>query len=386
MPAGVNGTPTAIALLLLSLWTAAGCGDSSASGGGGTGGAPLEGGAATGGDGGQGGVAPDPLGPWVFVPTEVAGLPAVWGGIVAEASPGVAYLAAGMKGQFGLPSTEVVRVEQKDGAVTTTSVSTGASSRYCGCSLLDTQRGELILLGGRDGDFNETPNAEIVDLESGAVTPLDDAGAADHPVGCHAIFLPDRDVGYVFGGAAQADGFTDAVFRYSPADHSFTAVDPTPSGPVGRYDGALRYPYEGGPIYLVGGMGQSNGLKFFSDVWTFDPDSEQWSAIAASGEVPPGRRTPWVAFAGDKSALVMGFGTDTAQGTHFLGDLWRFDLSTGAWSAIEHVGEVAPAPRGFALWLPGPVGSAGLLSGGIDPKVAKQAFVLAPPTADGGWR
>lgn len=377
---------SALSLLSLTLSMVVACGDSDSSSSGGAGGTAPAGGAAAGGEGGQGGVAPDPLGPWTFVPTEVTGLPTVWGGIVAEASPSVAYLAAGMKGQFGLPSTELVRVEQKDGAVISTSVSTGLSGRYCGCSLLDTQRGELILLGGRDGDFVETPTAEIVDLATGAVTPLEDAGAADHPVGCHAIFLPDRDEGYVFGGAAQASGFTDQVFRYSPADHSFTAIDPTPTGPVGRYDGALRYPYEGGPIYLVGGMGQKNGLKFFSDVWTFDPDSGQWSEIPASGDTPPGRRTPWVTFSGDQSTLVMGFGTDTAQGTHFLGDLWRFDLASGAWSAIEHVGDIAPDPRGFALWMPGPLGSAGILSGGIDPKVAKQAFVLSPPTPDGDWR
>jgi hypothetical protein len=325
------------------------------------------------------------VGPWQAERVELATLPIVWGGITAQSSPTVGYLAGGLTRTSGTASTEVLRVERSGDGVSITSLTDALSDRYCGCALVDEGRGELVVLGGRDGSFQETPTAELVDLETGAVTSLDPMGAADHPVGCHAVFLPDRDEGYVFGGFAQSGGFTNAMFRYSPEDRSFTEVTITGDAPPARYDGAFRYPAEGGPIYLVSGMGMSVGAKFYGDVWTFDPASATWSEIAVAGG-PPGRRLPWVAFAGDGSALVLGFGSDSPQGQTMLGDLWRLDLGAGRWSQPGFEG-AAPAVRGFAQWLPGPEGSAGLLSGGLgETGLVTEQLVLRPPTESGGWR
>ncbi len=362
------------AALLLHL----GCGDDAGSSGG-------AGGDAAGG-GGAGGEAGDPLGPWSARPIELAELTAVWGGLTAQESPTRAYLAGGLTRTGGTASTKVLRVEQVGSNVTVTTLSEGLADRYCGCAMVDPTRGELIVLGGRDGSFQETPTAELVALGSGAVSAIDPAGAADHPVGCHAVFLPERDEGYVFGGYAQSGGFSNKVHRYSPSDRSFTELSIAGALPPARYDGAFRHPKPGGPVYLVGGMGLAGGVKFYPDVWTFDPASESWAEIAVAGELPPGRRLPWVAFAGDDSALVMGFGSDSPQGQTLLGDLWRLDLASKTWSRPGYTG-AAPGLRGFAQWLPGPEGTAGLLSGGLgETGMVNEQLVLEPPTASGGWR
>lgn len=328
----------------------------------------------------------DPLGPWAVEPVTVDGLAAVWGGMVAQESPQVAYLAGGVAGTSGPVTGNLVRVEQGAAGVTTTLVSSSLTKRYCGCALVDAKRKELVVIGGRGASFNETKTAELVNLETGAVTALDAGAAVDHPVGCHAVFLADRDEGFVFGGAGQAAGFSSSLFRYDPTSHTLTPVD-VPAAPPARYDAAFRYPVDGGAVWLVGGMGISGGVKFYSDVWKLDPTTTTWSEVAVSGAAPPGRRLPWVAFAGDLGALVMGFGSDSAMGATMLGDLSRLDLATGMWSEVQRTGDLDPGKRGFAQWLPGPEGSAGLLSGGLeDLGLSEQAFVLQPPVKDGDWR
>ncbi|MFO0587238.1 MAG: hypothetical protein U0441_06860 [Polyangiaceae bacterium] len=321
----------------------------------------------------------DPDAPWSFATAAVDGLPPVWGAAVAQASPEVAYLVGGVKGTSGPVAAAAYKIEQGSSGVTVTTVSEAVTARFCGCAMVDEKRGELITLGGRGKDFTETPTAEIIALATGEVTPLDAGEAAAHPVGCHAVFLPDRDEGYVFGGAAQADGFDGRTWRYSPSDRSLTLLDG--AGPPARYDGVMRYPVAGGSVWLVAGMGISAGkAKFYSDVWRLDPAAGTWTEAPANGDAPKGRRIPWVAFTADAGTLVMGMGSDSAQGQTMVDDLWRFDTSTGVWTTIEKTGDLIPPARGFAPWLPGPEGSAGMMSGGLqDLGAAKDVLIFQPP-------
>ncbi|MBI3203902.1 MAG: hypothetical protein HYZ29_20345 [Myxococcales bacterium] len=377
-------------LLCVLFCCATGCSDdgssSGAAGGASSGGASSGGAAGSGGAGGgagSGGAASNAAGPWSAQAVKVDAIPALWGAQVAQESGSRAYLSGGLASTGGSASTKVLRVEQKGDQVVVTSVADAVADRYCGCALVDAKRGELVVIGGRDGNFTETATAELVDLASGKVSPLAAGGAADHPVGCHAVFLADRDEGYVFGGASQSSGFGDTLYRYSPTDHSFTKVEVDGPPPPARYDGAFRYPAAGGPIYLVSGMGAG---QFYGDVWTYDPPNKKWSELVPQGAKPPGRRLPWVTFAGDGSALVMAFGSDSPMGQSMLGDLWRLDLTTKAWSQPGFAG-TAPPLRGFAQWLPGPEGTAGLLSGGLgEMGMVTEQQLLRPPTPSGGWR
>ena len=380
---------TTFLFTLALLGFATGCGDGGSSSGDATGGASGAGGGSGaiggsgGGSAGAGGGAGNPAGPWTAEATKVEAIPALWGAQVAQESGTRAFLTGGLASTGGSASTKVLRVEQKGAEVVVTTVADAVADRYCGCALVDPKRGELVLIGWRDDSFMETSAAELVDVASGKVSSLDAGGAASHPVGCHAVFLADRDEGYVFGGASQSSGFGDTLYRYSPADHSFTQVEIDGAAPPARYDGAFRYPAAGGPIYLVSGMGSG---QFYGDVWTYDPASKKWSELVPQGDKPPGRRLPWVTFAGDGSALVMAFGSDSPMGQSMLADLWRLDLSTKAWSQPGFAG-TAPPLRGFAQWLPGPEGTAGLLSGGLgEMGMVTEQQVLKPPTSSGGWR
>jgi len=324
---------------------------------------------------------------WRFETMGAGAVPTLWGAMVAQASPSLVFLAGGMQSSLGPAVGNLLRVEQTPTGVSVTTVSTGLTPRYCGCAMVDVGRNEVLAIGGRDDAYVEQANIEVVDLATGAVTRLDAGEADDFPVGCHAVFLQDRDEGYIFGGGSQAAGFNNRTWRYRPSDRSFTALADV--GPEARYDGVLRYPVPGGPVWLIGGMGRGlNGARFYADVWQLDPVEGTWSPLPITGSVPPGRRTPWVAFSPDVTSVVMGFGSDSARGETHLSDLWRLDLATLAWSPAPIMEtDTPPPPRGFAQWIPGGAGSVGVLAGGLGPDgVVEDAMVLHPAVPQNGWR
>lgn len=377
-----------LAIALLGAWSCSGSSFSGSSG------SSSGGGASSSGSGGvdAGPQEPDAgnaQAPWQVESTTVPNLQAVWGGAVAPVSATESYLVGGVQGPLGPVATTVQHV-QRVGDTVQVSVTTDAlAPRFCGCAMVDPNAGELVVVGGRDASFQEDATGQVVNLQTGAVSPLDLGVAGTYLVGCHAAFLPDLNVGYVFGGVSEATGmFGSTLYRYVPADHSFVELPAT--GPAGRYDGVMRYPQAGGKVWLVAGMGLNalgNQPLFFSDVWQLDPLTETWSAVSAtSAEVPPGRRFPWVAFAPQQQMLVMGLGSDSPRGSTLLADMWMFNAADGSWQAVAGV-ETAPGARGFASWLPGPAQSVGLLSGGLDVDgLVSQAMVFRSPFASDQWR
>jgi hypothetical protein len=100
---------------------------------------------------------------------------------------------------------------------------------------------------------------------------------------------------------------------------------------------------------------------------------------------------PWSALGPDGDTLLFGFGSDASDGSSALDDLWRLSLARGEWEelTIGAVGdEGSPSARGFAPFLPGPAGSAGVLAGGYDgTELLWDGFVLLPPDdLAGRWR
>lgn len=319
-----------------------------------------------------------------FEPVEVAGVTPRWGASVADG-----HLLGGVDDTMRV-TDEVFSLAHSDAGLSGTSVGALDVPRFCGCALYDEGRRELVMLGGRDDFYRDETTAVLIDVDTGERTPLEHGGAADHPVGCMAFFSPSADRGYVFGGADQS-GFSAATWRWDPEARTFTRLDV--DGPPGRYDAGVVPLADGGAL-MVSGMGMGGmAMKFYRDVWRFDVASESWREVApATEEAPPGRRYPWLALSPDESTLVMGFGSDSPRGESVLGDLWRLDLASGAWRALEVGGEVEgelPAARGFTFRLPGPSGTAGVLAFGSDAELNlyQDAFALTvPDDLAGEWR
>ncbi len=313
-----------------------------------------------------------------FAPIETDGVDARWG------AAAVGDFVVGGVDQSMTVTQDIFRLDASDGTMRATPLTTLDTPRYCNCAMFDPNRHELLVVGGRNGTFNDENSAEIVNTETLEHVAIDANGAADHPVGCQAFFSPSADKGYVFGGLDSSSGFTGKTWRYDPAAHTLTEL--SIDGPPARYDAGIHI-FDDGTVLLVGGMGLGAfGPIFFSDLWRFDPADETWSQIATtSTDVPQGRRYPWTSLAPDESMLLYGFGSDSGNGSHVLGDLWSFTFDTGAWAQVPVDGE-RPEARGFTYNWRGPPGSAGALAFGTDANlgVFEDAYALQVPDALAG--
>jgi N-acetylneuraminic acid mutarotase len=118
-----------------------------------------------------------------------------------------------------------------------------------------------------------------------------------------------------------------------------------------------------GRFWLFGGSAYTAGMRFFNDLWVFDPVSNQWTWMAGSSTVGAncsilsavaycgqpgvygtlGTPSPANSPGGRESAqgrtdtsgnlwLYGGLGVDEAGNFVELDDLWEFDIATGEWT------------------------------------------------------
>lgn len=152
---------------------------------------------------------------------------------------------------------------------------------------------------------------------------------------------------YVFGGQVEGFFFNDLIaFDLNQLQN-----------PANKWEVLIPNSHEGGPpegqippartnhtivsyndkLYLFGG---TNGVKWFNDVWTFDPRANTWTEMDCVGFIPTPRE-------GHASALVNDvmyvFGGRTDEGVD-LGDLSAFRISTRRWYSFQNMGP-APSPR-----------------------------------------
>ncbi|KAK5800226.1 hypothetical protein VI817_002438 [Penicillium citrinum] len=148
---------------------------------------------------------------------------------------------------------------------------------------------------------------------------------------------------YVFGGQVEGFFFNDLIAfdlnqLQNPAnkwENSHEGGPPEGQIPPARTNHTIVSYND--KLYLFGG---TNGVKWFNDVWTFDPRANTWTEMDCVGFIPTPRE-------GHASALVNDvmyvFGGRTDEGVD-LGDLSAFRISTRRWYSFQNMGP-APSPR-----------------------------------------
>jgi hypothetical protein len=114
------------------------------------------------------------------------------------------------------------------------------------------------------------------------------------------------------------------------------------AGPSTREDHTWTVDETGGSAWLFGGR---DGDAVFDDLWRYDLGTDAWEAVEPPGERPAarfGHAAVWLPGTG----LVVWSGQ---AGTTFFDDLWGFDPGSGAWRALPSSGDVPPARYGSCL-------------------------------------
>ncbi|HZU70545.1 MAG TPA: kelch repeat-containing protein [Ktedonobacteraceae bacterium] len=141
-------------------------------------------------------------------------------------------------------------------------------------------------------------------------------------------------------------------------------------------------------VLVFGGIDGSGHL--LNDLWSYSPETGQWKQLTPAGAagacsngdsgVPPPRMNAAMVWdSADQQVLLYG---GLGANNHYLGDLWSFSLSTGAWTAIA-CSDNGPGVRATgAVWN----GSQMLVLGGMNKYGLLSDFWAYTPGSNGGWQ
>jgi hypothetical protein len=308
--------------------------------------------------------AEGPLRVWAFLVADLGdGRAVVFGGTTASTTSGVALDGTWLYDMRG--EAPIVRAIE----------ASGPAARYCGCAAYDPERDVVMMTGGRDVTLplSIPPETWELSLATETWTQIAVPETPDGVIGCNLAWARDPGAMYLFGGGGES-GYSDVVYRYDPTAPAWVALDAT--GPTARYDAAWLPMSDGRRLLLFAGSFGAMGSAFYSDVWIFDAVDESWTELAIEGDPPPGRRTPWTAWAPNERGLYVANGYDGAMQP--IGDFYFLDLEEQRWTELPSDG--APSARGFSTALPGPDGTLGAMLGGYDGEepVAELWLLRAP--------
>jgi len=156
---------------------------------------------------------------------------------------------------------------------------------------------------------------------------------------------PDGATAYLFGGR---DGGTvyDDLWAYSLASDAWTLLAPPGERPLARFGHNAAW-VEGTGLVVFAGQA---GADFFNDLWAYDPASNAWRSLPASGSLPVSRYGS-CATVGPDGRLWISHGF-TSEGQRFS-DTRAYDFETGTWTDETPPGD-APTRRCLhACWWTG---------------------------------
>jgi hypothetical protein len=182
----------------------------------------------------------------------------------------------------------------------------------------------------------------------------------------------------VFGGrfrpAGQGSGdytlFND-LWAFDVNTDTWTQIAATGNIPSPRINSAMIYDESADRLILFGGSTSANGLVFtpMSDLYLFDLNNAVWTQVSLGG--PEARLFhAMVVDSTHEQLLVFSGGDENAFLGPFLQDLWAFSFQSSTWEKIWQGVEGGPGPlaRINARLLDDPMRSRVLLFGGHDDK------------------
>jgi len=259
----------------------------------------------------------------------------------------------------------------------------GPGPRYCGCAAFDRGRDVAVVVGGRNLEML-SPETWTLDLRTNAWTRLD-VVTPPGVLACAMAYAEERRSLYLFGGLGGMDGdevVDGGTYRFDADVPAWTKIGT--EGPSARFSAIFTDVGPGEPLLLFGGTPRTFGVRYLADLWRFDPADETWSETEITGASPPGRREGWLRVEPDGSGFLVGMGTAGVAPNDVLSDLWRFDFGSRTFTDVTPPG--SPAARGFSLHIPATGGQAGLLLGGFDNlRPVPGLHRLLPPADDTRW-
>jgi hypothetical protein len=205
---------------------------------------------------------------------------------------------------------------------------TPPSGRFHVAAALDARSSTWYLFGGTTelgAGLSELFTLDLATLRWTQVHGVNAPNAPANRINAMAAFDPVGRKFVLFGGT---DHVTRADLRDTWAFDVATGTWGTPltSGPAARGRGAF---FDGSPAFLFSGIGSLSNPPAFvlTDLYSYAP----WTQLGAAGPEP---RFSSAHTTRDGRPLVFAGGTTGAGGQSALSDLWSFDPSTQQWTRL----------------------------------------------------
>lgn len=188
--------------------------------------------------------------------------------------------------------------------------------------------GKLYFLFGLK---NNTTNLKIYSYNFNAKGELEEENLADNISNLQRKDFAGVQHGnsfYIFGGRKDDTNLVSSELAFVKLTYNnnkweYEEVElPSTDAP------ALRYGHKmishGGDFYLFGGQ---NGSTYYSDVWKYAPDRNEWTELSVSkGKKPSGRSFSTMAMINSELWITGGISNG-----EYLKDTWKFDITKKEW-------------------------------------------------------
>ena len=234
----------------------------------------------------------------------------------------------------------------------------------------------MFVFGGQGRDGVLLNDVWAYDYRRNVWRQVVSEGPAPAPRYGHTAILPFARGGMVISHGFTASGETDDTWRFGGG--AWTEISPAAVRPPARGSAGagLDETAEGAQMLLFGGCAPSVPLCPLGDFWSFDVETNSWTA-RTTGPLPPARQRS--SLVSDTSLLghqLILFGGSGENG--LLADAWQYKPENDTWTELSP-GGTPPSPRaghsGAFIRAYGAVFFGGNTSDGL----SNEVWILAPP-------
>ena len=227
-------------------------------------------------------------------------------------------------------------------------------------SVYEPVSGRVLVFGGIE------PGEELGLDEIWAFEPSDEpsvrverAEPAPSPREAHAAaYDPLGEQMIVFGGWDDEEELDlGDTWAYQAEDNLWTKLDPSGDLPADRSGHAMVYDPVGEQVILFGGWSDT---AYFNDTWSYDPAADRWTRVRTSGGLPSVREGHKMVYDPGTETVLMFGGHD---GYEDQADTWSFDPRTEEWTEVPASGDW-PEPRSYQIMFHDPVQDRVVMMGG----------------------
>ncbi|KAJ5156071.1 hypothetical protein N7492_008874 [Penicillium capsulatum] len=214
-----------------------------------------------------------------------------------------------------------------------------------------SKEGDIYMMGGLIDGSTVKGDLWMIESSGGSLSCFQIATVSEGPgprVGHASLLVGNAFI--VFGGDTkinESDALDDTLYLLNTSSRQWSRAIPPGSRPAGRYGHSLNI--LGSKLYVFGG--QVEGF-FFNDLIAFDLNqlqnpSNKWELLVQNsheggppeGQIPPARTNHTIVNFNEKLYLFGG-----TNGVKWFNDVWCFDPRVGAWTELDCVGFI-PTPR-----------------------------------------